>query len=87
MIDLKHADGTVFRYVHLDKQSVDLTSVRLGARLPQGLVLGVIKPNTWNDENCGYANQSPGWAHLHWIMPTDRPITIDGWTVTFPTNT
>lgn len=87
MIDLKHADGAVFRYIHLDKQSVDPTTVRLGARLPQGWVLGVVKPDTWKDGNCGYTTQSPGWAHLHWIMPTDRPITIDGWTIRFPTNT
>ncbi len=85
-VDLKHADGTVFRYLHLDKQSVDTATVCIGARVPQGFVLGVVKPDTWSDGNCGYTTQSPGWAHVHWVMPTDRPITIDGWTITFPTN-
>jgi len=86
IIDLKHADGVVFRYIHIDKQSVDTATVRVGTRVPQGLVLGVVKPDTWSDGNCGYTNQSQGWAHLHWVMPTDRPITLDGWTVKFPTN-
>jgi hypothetical protein len=76
----------VFRYVHLDKQSVNAQTVRVGARVPQGLVLGTVKPDTWSDRNCGYTTQSPGWAHLHWVMPTDRHVTIDGWTITFPTS-
>jgi murein DD-endopeptidase MepM/ murein hydrolase activator NlpD len=85
-VDLKHADGAVFRYLHLDKYSIDTGTVRVGARVPQGFVLGVVKPDTWEDGNCGYTTQSPGWAHVHWVMPTDRPFTIDGWTITFPTN-
>jgi hypothetical protein len=87
IIDLKHADGAVFRYIHIDKQSVDTASLRVGVRIPQGFVLGVVKPDTWSDGNCGYTTQSPGWAHIHWVMPTDRPITLDGWTITFPSNT
>jgi hypothetical protein len=86
MIDLKHADGAVFRYIHLDKQSVDTSKIRVGARVPQGLVLGTVKPNTWSDGNCGYTQQSPNSAHIHWVMPTDRPVTLDGWTITFPTS-
>lgn len=87
VIDLKHADGTVFRYIHLDKYSVDGAAIRLGAYVPQGIVLGVAKPDTWDDGRCGYTTQSPGLAHLHWIMPNDRSLTIDGWTIKFPTNT
>jgi hypothetical protein len=86
MVDLKHADGAVFRYIHLDKQSVDTSKIRVGARVPQGLVLGTVKPNTWSDGNCGYTQQSPNSAHIHWVMPTDRPVTLDGWTITFPTS-
>lgn len=85
-IDLKHADGAVFRYFHLDKQSIDTNKIRVGARVPQGLVLGTVKPNTWSDGSCGYTQQGPNSAHIHWAMPTDRPVTIDGWTITFPTN-
>lgn len=85
-IDLKHADGAMFRYFHLDKQSVDTSTIRVGARVPQGLVLGTVKPNTWSDGNCGYTQQAPTSAHIHWVMPTDRPLTLDGWTITFPTS-
>lgn len=86
IIDLQHADGAVFRYVHLDKQSVNTETIRVGVRVPQGLVLGLVRPDTWSDGDCGYTTQSPGWAHLHWVIPTDRPVTVDGWTIQFPAN-
>ncbi len=87
IIDIKHADGAVFRYIHIDRYTVNPNYVRLGQPIKQGQVLGVLKPNTWNDGNCGYTNQSQGWSHLHWVMPTDRQLVIDGWTTQSPENT
>ncbi len=87
IIDIKHADGAVFRYIHIDRYSVNPKYIKLGKPIKQGQVLGVLKPDTWSDGNCGYTNQSQGWSHLHWVMPTDRPLTIDGWTTQHPTNT
>lgn len=86
MIDITHADGAVFRYVHIDRFSVNPTYIQLGKPIKQGQVLGVVKPDTWNDGTCGYTNQSQGWAHLHWVIPTDRSVTVDGWTTQYPTS-
>ncbi len=87
IIDIKHADGLVFRYIHIDRNSINPKYVRVGQAIKQGQVLGIVKPNTWNDGNCGYTNQSPGWAHNHWVMPTQYLLTVDGWTTYAGTDT
>ena len=87
IVDVKHADGVVFRYIHLDKRSLNTKRIRIGAAVQQGQVLGNIKPDTWNDGRCGYTRQGKTRAHLHWVIPSNRTLTVDGWTIRHPHNT
>lgn len=82
---IRHADGVTLFYVHIDKNTVN-PKLREGVTVRQGQVLGRLKPGTWNDGTCGYTVQSSNAAHLHWMLPTDRAFTVDGWTIKYPDN-
>jgi murein DD-endopeptidase MepM/ murein hydrolase activator NlpD len=84
-VKVRHADGAILDYVHLDKNSVD-SRIFEGATVRQGQVLGKLRPGTWTDWPCGYTAQSDNAAHVHWIVPIDRPFTVDGWTIKYPEN-
>lgn len=77
-LTIRHADGTVTGYVHLDKGTVP-TNI-LGAYVPQGTYLGSLIVGGFSD-NCGFQTG----AHIHFQLPVVLPtrvITIDGWTST-----
>ena len=42
--------------------------------------LGQLKPGSFNN-TCGYANQSPGWFHVHWGFPDTGSFQAEGWTL------
>lgn len=86
IIDIKHADGEVFRYIHLDKYKINFDRIKVGRTVPQGLVLGELKPDTWQDGKCGYTNQAGAVSHIHWVMPVNRRMIFDGWMIGYPTN-
>lgn len=78
-------NGVKVGYAHLEKNGFDGSI--LGKRLPRGYVLGSVKPDTWSDNVCKtYTDQLPQNAHVHWIMPIDRTIVVDGWTLQHPNN-
>ena len=80
-IKIKDADGVTLEYWHIDTKLLD-PDVKEGALLVQGQILGSLRPGTWVDPTCGnqFTQQSATNSHLHWNLPNDRPITIDGWT-------
>ncbi len=82
-IKIKDADGVTLEYWHIDSKLLD-PDVKEGALLGQGQILGSLRPGTWVDPTCGnqFTQQSATNSHLHWELPKDRPITIDGWTIT-----
>jgi hypothetical protein len=86
IVDIKHADGEVLRYIHIDKHTINFDRIKVGRNVPQGLVLGELKPDTWQDGRCGYTNQSKTVSHIHWVVPVDRRLIIDGWSILYPTN-
>ncbi|MEM7129186.1 MAG: fibronectin type III domain-containing protein [Chloroflexota bacterium] len=83
-VKVTHADGVTLEYFHIDK---DHLYVHVGQSVTRGQVLGVLRAGTWSD-SCGYTeNQFPYSAHVHWVLPTDRLFTVDGWTIQHADNT
>jgi hypothetical protein len=88
-ITIRDADGVSMGYIHFDKQGFD-TNI-LGKSVKQGELLGNVKPGTWSDRmtNCNYSPrtaQQETYAHLHWILPIDRSIVVDGCIIQYPRN-
>lgn len=82
-VTVRHEDGQILRYFHIDKTRVG-TNLYSGALVKQGQYLGTLLPDTWNDGSCGYTNQTPTFAHVHLDIPTiyqTGSITFDGWTI------
>jgi len=44
--------------------------------------LGQLKPGSFSD-TCGYADQGPGWFHVHWGFPNAGSFQAEGWTLSF----
>ena len=81
---IRDDSGYTTGYVHLDKTGFDTTL--FGKRVVRGKVLGKLKPGTWSDMPCGATDQTATSAHLHWVIPRNRALVIDGWTITYPNN-
>ena len=87
-VKIKDADGVTLEYWHIDSKLLD-ARIKEGALLTQGQLLGSLRPGTWVDPTCGnqFTQQSASSAHVHWELPKDRVITIDGWAIQFPKST
>lgn len=83
-VKLRDASGTILQYVHIDKNQLG-PGIAEGVSVGQGRVLGVLRSGTFSD-GCGYTQQLAGSAHVHWVIPSNRPFTVDGWTITYPDN-
>jgi hypothetical protein len=83
-VQIQDADGVVMGYSHIDRNTLE-SCISVGVTIPRGQVLGSLRPDTWSD-NCGYTSQNPSFAHVHWGIPTDRAVTVDGWTIQYPNN-
>lgn len=84
-VTVKHPDGKIFKYLHLDKNTFDAGKIKNGVSLTQGKRLGTLKAGNFSD-NCGYAVQKADYSHIHWGLPTNVSNTIDLWTITYPGN-
>ena len=86
-IKIRDEDGLALEYWHIDAGLL-ADGITLGATVAQGQVLGSLRPGTWTDTACGpqYTGQSTDNAHLHWVLPKDRPFIVEGWTITYPTS-
>ena len=75
--------GVTLQYWHIDKNQV-ASGITVGKRVARGRVLGTLKSGTVDPyDGCGRMLQRDSNAHIHWIIPTDRPFTVDGWTITY----
>ncbi len=83
-VQIQDADGVVMGYSHIDRNTLE-SCISEGITVSRGQVLGSLRPDTWSD-SCGYTNQNPGFAHVHWGIPNDRAITVDGWTIQYPSD-
>jgi len=79
-IDITHADGSTFKYWHIDKSSFD-SGLAEDMGVIQGAVFGKVRVGNFND-SCGYASQT-NKAHVHWKIPTDKAYTVDGKTIEY----
>ncbi|MBP9758797.1 peptidoglycan DD-metalloendopeptidase family protein, partial [Candidatus Dojkabacteria bacterium] len=82
-VTVSHADGKVFKYLHLNKSEFDSTKIKSGVNLPQGKKIGLLRKGSFSD-NCGYAKQTSSTHHLHWGLPTTSKNTIDQWSILSP---
>ena len=88
-LKVRDADGVVLEYWHIDSALLS-GAVQLGATVSQGQWLGTLRPGSWTDSSaCGtqYTSQNASTGHVHWVLPTDRTFTVDGWSITFPNST
>jgi|GEM_PF-3185872 len=88
-LKVRDADGVVLEYWHIDSARLS-GAVQLGATVTQGQWLGTLRPGTWTDNTaCGtqYTSQNANSAHVHWVLPTDRTFTVEGWSITSPNST
>lgn len=82
-------NGTTLEYWHFDVNML-APGIAVGQPVVQGQVLGVLRSGAWTsaDDACGQApGQQPDSAHLHWVIPTSGPFTVDGWTIQYPGDT
>lgn len=84
-VTIKHPDGRIFKYLHLDKNTFDAGKIKNGVSVTQGKRLGTLIAGNFSD-NCGYAVQKADYSHLHWGLPTNVSNTIDLWSITYPGN-
>ncbi len=68
-----------FIYAHLLKND----RLVIGHSFSQGDELGQLKTGTFGTKGkgCGYADQSPGWFHLHLGFPNTDSIVFGDWTL------
>ncbi len=84
-VTIKHSDGKVFKYLHLNKSEFDANTIKVGVSVAQGKRLGLLRTGSFSD-SCGYAVQNSSSHHLHWGLPTNFKNTIDLWSITYPSN-
>jgi hypothetical protein len=87
VLEVEDRDGVKLLYVHIDKNSLDTNAIALGKSVQMGQILGSIRPGTFTDTgDCGGTYQGDNTAHLHWTLPTNRALVVDGWTIQYPNN-
>lgn len=84
-VTVKHPDGKIFNYLHLNKNEFDTTKIKNGIVISQGKKLGRLRTGSFDDK-CGYAIQNTNYSHIHWALPTNVTNTIDQWSIKYAGN-
>lgn len=81
-VKIRDADGATVGYWHVAAGSL-APEIHEGARVKQGQLLGELRAGTYSEGGpCRqFATQQPTNAHVHLTLPTDRLMSIDGWTI------
>lgn len=74
-VDVRHADGTIFSYWHVDKNHFE-EGITKDLSIMQGTVFGELRVGSFAYDKCGTATQNN--AHVHWKLPTGKKHVIDG---------
>ena len=71
-----------FFYTHLE----DNDGLQAGVAFAQGAELGQMKVGTFGTQGvqCGWAQQSDGWFHVHWGFP-NADLQVEDWTLSMST--
>lgn len=80
-------DGITLQYYHIDKTTLR-SGIATGQPIGQGQVIGSLRTGNfgpWEEEGCGEAYQNDISSHLHWIIPKNVNLSIQGWSILFPT--
>ncbi|GAA5530222.1 Ig-like domain-containing protein [Herpetosiphon gulosus] len=83
-VEIMDSDGVKINYVHLDQAAWDRNAIALGRVVQRGAILGNARAGTFSD--CGNTNQQANSAHVHLVVPINRTIVMDGWTIQYPNN-
>lgn len=87
-VTITNNDGTM-GFMHILNGSLE-SNMYIGSIVKQGQFIGKLKTGSWEPDpspGCGYAYQTTSTGHIHWTFRTDLSYTIDGWTISYPSNT